>query len=135
MTADHSLPAKHWHGRIIDARLQLLDHQILDSRGDAVGTVDDIELDGVPRHVDIAPGTKAPTVASLVSGHLVVTRVFGGRPPKSRMQYITLTLVRHIGTVVELRPTDREFDSLWAEHWLRRQIISRIPGGQHRAGK
>ena len=48
----NGLPAKEVRGRVLDARVHLLDRQILNADGDPVGTVDDVEFDGaeyVPR--------------------------------------------------------------------------------------
>jgi hypothetical protein len=119
------------HRRIIDARLQLLDRQILDDDGNPIGTVDDIELDDLALDHDIAAGTAAPQVTALVSGHGLSTRILGGRPPDSRLQFIPWNLVGRIGVVISLRPTDHQFDTLWVERWLRRHVIGRIPGGRH----
>lgn len=130
-----SLPSKAWPGRVVDVRLQLLDHQILSDEYAPLGTVDDVELDGVPFDVDIAAGTAAPAVVSLVTGRALVTRIFGGRPPESRLERIAVALVRRIGTAIYLRPMDQPLDSMWTEQWLRSRLIGRIPGGQHHAGK
>ena len=40
-------PVKPHRGHLLDARLHLLDRQLLDAEGDPVGIVDDLELDGV----------------------------------------------------------------------------------------
>lgn len=129
------LPANRWAGRLLDARLYLLDHQIVNDDGEPVGTVDDLELSSVPVHTDIAPDTPAPTVTALVTGAVLLTRIFGGHPPRSRMQFIPFDLVHRIGTAIELRANNRKFESQWFEHWLRDRIVERIPGGKHRAGK
>jgi hypothetical protein len=115
----------------MDARLQLLDRQLHDHDGVPIGVVDDIELDGVPVAADIDEGTPAPMVAALVTGHVWATRIFGGRPPSSRLQFIAWDLVDRLGVVITLHRNDVQFDSLWVEHWLRRHVIGRIPGGRH----
>lgn len=120
-------------GRALDARLHLLDRQLLDADGDPVGIVDDLELTGVQPDQAIAPGAPAPSVTALLSGEVVATRIFGGAPPASHLQYIPWSLVSSVGVTVRLAPTDIPSDVHWVERWLRDHIIARIPGGRHAA--
>ena len=76
-----NLPVKRHRGRLLDARLHLLDRQLLDDDDDPVGIVDDLELTDFELDKDIPKGTEAPQVTSLLSGHVVATRIFGGQPP------------------------------------------------------
>jgi hypothetical protein len=130
---DDGLEQKLWNGFVLDARLQLLDRQLHDHDGNPIGVVDDLDLDldGVVADQDIPDGAPAPTVASLVTGHVLATRFFGGRPPTSQLQFIRWDLVKTLGVVITLRRNDSQFDSLWVERWLRRHVIGRIPGGRH----
>ena len=131
--SSNTLPdAPRQRGRLLDARLHLLDRQMLDDRGVPVGIVDDLEL-SADAFGDIATGARSPRVTGLVSGHVVATRILGGQPPPSRLQTIPWRLVAAIGTVVRLRQTDMSFDALWVEHWLRDHVVARIPGGRHAA--
>jgi hypothetical protein len=127
------LPVKKHRGHLIDARLHLLDRQLLDDDGDPVGIVDDLELSGVEADEDIPAGREAPQVTALLSGNVVATRVFGGTPPRSRRQAIPWRLVASVGVVVKLKPTDMAIDANWMERWLRDRIIKHIPGGRHAA--
>jgi hypothetical protein len=127
------LPAKDHRGRLLDARLHLLDRQLLDDNDDPVGIVDDVELTDFELDKDISASTRAPRVTGLVSGQVVGTRIFGGEPPRSRLQEIPWNLVASVGTVVKLKPTDMVFDVDWIERWLRDRIIKHIPGGKHAA--
>jgi hypothetical protein len=120
-------------GRLLDARLHLLDRQLLDDSGEPVGIVDDLELAGITVGADVTPGSDAPTVDGILTGQVLATRMFGGRPPRGRLQPLPWRLVAKIGTVVQLRATERPFDGLWLEHWLRDHVIGRIPGGRHAA--
>ena len=120
-------------GRLLDARLHLLDRQLIDDAGEPVGIVDDLDLDGVAVGGDIAPGTPAPRVSGILTGQVLATRIFGGQPPRARMQPPPWRLVAKLGTVVQLSPTDQPIDGLWLEHWLRDHLIGRIPGGRHAA--
>jgi hypothetical protein len=118
---------------IIDARLHLLDRQLLDDDDNPVGIVDDLELDGIELDTDLDPSAPAPQVTALLSGHVLATRIFGGAPPRSRFQEIPWELVASAGVTVKLKPTDMSFDVQWAERWLRDHIITHSPGGRHAA--
>jgi hypothetical protein len=119
--------------RLLDARLHLLDRQLLDESGEPVGIVDDLDLDGVEAGVDITRGTPAPRVSGVLTGQVLATRIFGGQPPRSKLQPLPWELVAKVGTVVQLRLTDQSVDGLWLEHWLRDHVIGRIPGGRRAA--
>ena len=127
------LPVKRHQGRLVDARLHLLDRQLLDAQGDPVGIVDDLELSGVEFGQDVVEGAQAPQVAALLSGRVVATRIFGGAPPRSLLQEIPWKLVAAVGVVVKLKQTDVTFDVNWVERWLRDHIMRHIPGGRHAA--
>ena len=127
------LPNKPHRGRLLDARLHLLDRQLLDDTDDPVGIVDDLELTDFELDEDIAPGTEAPEVTGLLSGQVLATRILGGEPPRSRLQEIPWNLVASVDAVVKLKPTDMKFDVSWVERWLRDRIIKHIPGGRHAA--
>jgi hypothetical protein len=101
------LPAKRHRGRLVDARLHLLDRQLLNEHDDPVGIVDDLELSGVELDRDVADGSPAPQMTALLSGRVVATRILGGAPPRSLMQQIPWKLVdavgHRVGTVVDVR--------------------------------
>ena len=69
---------KKFRGRLLDARLHLLDRQILDADGDPVGTVDDVEFDSFESGAEIAPGTPAPRASALAE------RSCAGHPHRRR---------------------------------------------------
>ncbi|GFG51755.1 hypothetical protein CQY20_10820 [Mycolicibacterium agri] len=127
------LPIKRYRGHLVDARLHLLDRQLLDHRGDPVGIVDDLELDGVHPGRNIDADAPAPRVTALLSGKVVATRILGGCPPRSRLHEIRWQLVASVGVVVKLKRTDEVIDTNWVEQWLRDHIIRRIPGAKHAA--
>jgi hypothetical protein len=127
------LPAKPHRGRLVDARLHLLDRQLLNEHDDPVGIVDDLELSGVELDRDVADGSQAPQVIALLSGRVVATRILGGATPRSLMQQIPWKWVDAVGVVVRLKQTDESFDVDWVERWLRDRIIRHIPGGRHAA--
>jgi hypothetical protein len=120
-------------GLVLDARLHLLDRQILDADGTPVCTVDDLEVHGLDGS-DLPDGTQPAVVTSLLSGAVLATRIFGGRPPPSRWHRIRWTHVRDVGTTVTLGTRGDELDVTWQERWIRDHVIRRIPGGSNDPG-
>ena len=113
----------------------LLDRQILDSTGQPVGKVDDLEL----TH---EPGTGRLVVTALLSGQRVLGHRIGGRigtwiasvahrlqpatdPPPLR---IDITVVDQIGSAVTLRIRRELLATPTLEHWLTHHLVERIPG-------
>lgn len=111
-------------GRLIDARLHLLDRQVLDVDGTPVTVVDDVEL------TDPGEGG-APRVVALLSGSVLNTRLLGGHQPASRWYRIPWSAVRRLGVTLDLSVRGEELDVTWTERWLRDHLIARIPGGRH----
>ena len=68
MSRRDDLPVKPHRGHLLDARLHLLDRQLLDAEGDPAGIVDDVELDGVEPDRDIDANAPTPQVTALLSG-------------------------------------------------------------------
>ena len=68
---------------------------------------------------------------ALLTGPVLGTRIFGGRPPSSRLIRIPWKDVAGVGVVVTLGVRGEELDAGWVERWIRDMIISRIPGGRH----
>ena len=118
-------------GRILDGQLHLLDRQVLDVEGVPVMTVDDVEIDGIEFDTPIDPDAPAPVIRSLLTGPVLATRIFGGRPPESHWQRIDWRHVTDVGIVVSLGIPAVELDVSWTERWVRDHIIRRIPGGRH----
>lgn len=130
--ASHDLPDLPHRGRLLDARLHLLDRQMVDASGDPAGTVDDLALDGVEtdRH---AAGTPPPRVTGLMTGQVLLARILGGQPPPERMQSVPWNRVADVGIVVTLTDDDVVSIPHWREHWLRDHVIAHIPGGRRAA--
>jgi hypothetical protein len=117
-------------GRVLDARLHLLDRQVHDIDGEPVTAVDDLEL------ADLQAGEplderRPPTITALISGPILTTRLFGGRTPPSRLHRIAWSQVAEVDTVLKLRVKGRILEVTWFERWLSRNVIGRIPGGRH----
>jgi hypothetical protein len=113
--------------QLIDARLHLLDRQLVDADGEPVGIVDDLELQ------DGQGGDSPPTVTAILTGQVLFTRIFGGRQPRDRLEEMPWDFVDRIDTSVHLRSGADTRGELWVEHWLRDRVIGRIPGGKHAA--
>lgn len=118
-------------GQVIDAALHLLDRQVLDRDGVPITTVDDIEITDVPLGEPIDQRVPAPVITNILTGPVLATRIFGGRPPASRWTRIAWRLVAEIGIVVRLGSEGTGLDATWTERWVRDHIIGRIPGGRH----
>jgi hypothetical protein len=117
--------------RYLDAHLHLLDRQVLDVHGVPIAVVDDLELSEIPAGQEIPPDTPAPVITALLSGPTLATRIFGGRPPESRMMRTPWVAIREIGVVIKLSVGRDTQDLFWTERWVRDHIIGRIPGGRH----
>ncbi|MDR6989572.1 hypothetical protein J2Y66_004089 [Paenarthrobacter nitroguajacolicus] len=124
-------PAPRPAGLVLDAQLHLLDRQMLDVDGVPVTTVDDVELSGPEPGEAIPEGTEAPHITALLTGPVLATRIFGGRPPSSRLIRIPWSSVAGVDTVVTLGVRSDSLDASWVERWLRNHVIARIPGGRH----
>jgi hypothetical protein len=114
---------------LIDAELHLLDRQILDVDEVPVVVVSEVELTDVPWDMPIPRGTAAPTITALLSGPVLATRIFGGKPPRSRLHTIDWAHVTKIGIVISIAVKGSTLDVTWAERWISEHIIRRIPGG------
>jgi hypothetical protein len=119
------------NGRQLDAQLHLLDRQVIDVHGVPITTVDDLELSDVPFGTEIPPGTPPPVVTALLSGPVLATRIFGGRPPSSRRCRTPWEAVFDVGVTITLAVGGETLDVTWTESWVRDHIIGRIPGGRH----
>ncbi len=119
----------------MDAGLQLLDRQVVDSTGISLGKIDDLLFtDGD----DQGP----PVLAAVLIGQQAFAARLGGRPGRwwtgmaERLSgrrgpiEIPLAAIDDIGTVVRLASPAQAFPSLTApERWLRHRLVSRLPGG------
>lgn len=118
-------------GRLLDAQLHLLDRQVIDVHGAPITAVDDIELSDVELDELLPLDTPAPVVTALLSGPVLGTRMFGGRPPTSRLHRTPWSAIFEIGVTIRLAVGGETLDVTWAERWVRDRIIGRIPGGRH----
>ena len=124
------LPKHESAGQVLDVNLHILDRQVLDRDDVPIGHVDDIEVEGIERGRDLDPGSP-PVIANLVLNSGLWPRMFGGRPPGSRLHRVPWSAVSAIGTAIELGEPGSSFDVTWPERWVRDHVIARIPGGRH----
>jgi hypothetical protein len=124
-------PAPLVGGQVLDAQLHLLDRQVIDVDGVPVTTVDDLELQGVDADVPVSLGASAPVVSALLTGPVLGTRIFGGRPPSGRLIRLPWTDIASIDVTVRLGVRGEALAATWVERWIRDKIIARIPGGKH----
>jgi hypothetical protein len=117
--------------RYLDAQLHLLDRQVLDVHGVPIAVVDDLELSEIPAGQEIPPDTPPPVISALLSGPALATRIFGGRPPESRMLRTPWVAIREVGVVIKLSVGRDTQDLFWTERWVRDHVIGHIPGGRH----
>ena len=120
-------PPRPEGGRLIDARLSLLDRQVLDASGQPVGVVDDLEVSERPEPT----GDGRVRVLNLVHGPIVLERIVGGRRPKAHFERVPWSTVAKLGSAIELAVDADEVPVGWLEDWLARNVIARIPGGRH----
>jgi hypothetical protein len=118
-------------GRWLDGRLHLLDRQVIDVHGVPITTLDDVELSDVPFGTEISTDAPPPVITGLLSGPVLSTRIFGGRPPGSRLYRIPWEAVFDVGVAITLAVGGETLDVTWTERWVRDHIIGRIPGGRH----
>jgi len=130
VTESDALPRLPIEGRVLDARLHLLDRLLVDVDGRPVTTVDDLELDGIETGRKIPAGAAPPQVQAILSGNALPTRIFGGTPPDSRLDRIDWADVDRIDVAVHLTVHGDDLDHLWIERWVRDRVVGRIPGGR-----
>ena len=122
------LPVPPVAGRTLDAQLHLLDRQVLDVDGVPVTTADDLEISAPDPDQPIPEGTPAPVLTALLTGPVLGTRIFGGRPPSSRLIRIPWAAVADVGVVIRLGVRGESLDADWVERWIRDKIIAPHPG-------
>ena len=124
------LPKHESPGRVLDLNLHLLDRQVLDNDDVPIGHVDNLEVDGIERGVELDPDSP-PVVTNLVLNSGIMLRMFGGRPPETRLHRVPWSAVARVGTAIELGEPGSAFDVTWVERWVRDHVIAHIPGGRH----
>jgi sporulation protein YlmC with PRC-barrel domain len=120
-------------GRRRDLALHLLDRQIVDTDGMAVGNVDDVELNDDGEVVALLTGPQA--LASRLGGVLglwlqVLSHGMSRRSTAEPCR-IPIELVTDIGTAITVARSRQELHANLNEDRFRDYVISRIPGAFH----
>jgi len=118
-------------GALVDARLHLLSRQVLDDDDVPVTTADDLELATADGRDLPLTGDDEVVVTAILTGPSLLTRVFGGRAPRSHDSAVPWRDVAALTTVVNLAVTWESLDVTWPERWVRNRVVGRIPGGRH----
>ncbi len=113
----------------LDAKLHIVDRQILDRDGDPVAVVDELEISDIPYGQPLDPDADPPVITNILTGPVLATRIFGGRPPSSRWHRIGWDHVTDVDVTVDLDLPRHEMAAAWVERWMQRHVISKIPGG------
>jgi sporulation protein YlmC with PRC-barrel domain len=127
-------------GRVLWAGLQLLDHQLVDRHGRLAGKVDDLEVDDLD-------GTGRLYVTAILSGPGVLSQRLGRTriggwirdahrvltPGEGDPARIPFDKVSEISSSVVLTVDADDLGSSAGEDWVRRHVISHIPGNRHAA--
>jgi hypothetical protein len=125
-------------GRTIDARLRLLDRQLVDNQGELAGKVDDLELSAGegsgPLYVTAilaGPGALAGRLGGRLGGWLagLSERLRGG--DQDRPARIGFGVVKEIGSAVELSVAKQELETDAVEAWAGEHLIAKLPGAEH----
>jgi sporulation protein YlmC with PRC-barrel domain len=121
-------------GREVDACLELLDRQIIDSQGRLAGKVDDLELteldDGsfVVSAILTGPGALGPRLGGRLGA--AVANAFERLHPDTHPEpaRISFGVVKDLGTHISLTIDTDAIALNRTEHWVRDRLIARIPG-------
>jgi sporulation protein YlmC with PRC-barrel domain len=122
-------------GRSLDAALNLLDRQLVDSDGRLAGTVDDLEL-------TFPAGGGPPLVTAILAGPGALSRRIGGRlgawlegvanrlreGDETRPARVPFGVVKEIGSSIDLHVAKAELETERLEAWTRDHLIGKIPG-------
>jgi len=109
-------------GQVLDANLHLFDRSILDVDDVPTSTVDDVEVD--------LETDGAPVITNLVLGSSIFARFHHAHPPLHSRLMVSWSQIASIETAIRLNVPRSELDVTWFEDWLRKHVMSRIPGGR-----
>jgi hypothetical protein len=122
-------------GRVFDAGLELLDRQILDKDQLFAGKVDDLELvfppDGGPPFVTailVGPGALSRRLSGRVGSWIESLHVRLHPREQPGPARISFGVVKEIGNHIDVSVAKRDLDINLFEEWVRKTIISKIPG-------
>jgi len=121
-------------GRVLDLALHLLDRQVVDTDGNQVGNVDDVEIgdSGYVEALLVGPQALAGRLGGRLGEWLALwTRVLQGGTEPTR---IPVDLLTDLGSHITVARSRSELGAHRNEDRARAHLIGRIPGGR-REGK
>ncbi|MCW2599284.1 MAG: hypothetical protein JWM02_1113 [Frankiales bacterium] len=120
-------------GRRRDLALHLLDRQIIDTDGDAVGNVDDVEIseEGYVTALLVGPQALAPRLGGLLGQWLAFLSEGISRSSTAEPTRIGIDLVTDYGSAITVARSRAELGAHRNEDRARDYFIGRIPGADH----
>jgi sporulation protein YlmC with PRC-barrel domain len=120
-------------GRVRDLALHLLDRQVVDTDGEAVGKVDDLEIsdDGYVVAILTGPQALAGRLGGLLGDWLVFWSHGISRRSTADPTRIPMDLVTDYGTQITVARSRAELQANLNEDRAREYVIGRIPGARH----
>ena len=120
-------------GQRRDLALHLLDRQIVDTTGDAVGNVDDVEIsdDGYVTALLVGPQALAPRLGGRLGELLMFLSEGISRRSTDQPTRIGVELVTDYGTAITVSRSRQELGAHRNEDRLREYFVGRLPGADH----
>lgn len=117
----------------IDISLDLLDRLVIDDEGVVLGRVDDLEVESSDAALAVTALLIGPGVWGQRFGHRLGRWIEGwARVVGTHTVRIPIGHVERLEPSVVLRTSASAYPgALRSERWLRRYLISRVPGGRH----
>ena len=120
-------------GQRRDLALHLLDRQIVDTDGNAVGNVDDVEIDdsGIVTALLTGPQALAPRLGGRLGEWLLILSAGISRRSTEQPTRIGVDLVTDYGTSITVARSREELGAHLNEDRMRDYFIGRLPGANH----
>jgi sporulation protein YlmC with PRC-barrel domain len=120
-------------GRRRDLALHLLDRQVVDTEGAAVGKVDDVEFDddGCVSALLIGPQALARRLGGLLGEWLAFLSEGISRSSTAEPGRVPVELVTDYGTAITVARSREELGIHRNEDRARHYLIGRLPGADH----
>lgn len=124
---------KHAAGAVRDLTLHLLDRQVVDPEGKAVGKVDDLEISeqGYVTALLTGPQALAPRFGGLLGEWILFWSQGMSRRSTGEPSRIPMDLVTDYGTKITVARSREELRVNLNEERARDYLIGRIPGAHH----
>ncbi|HUR51541.1 MAG TPA: PRC-barrel domain-containing protein [Mycobacteriales bacterium] len=123
-------------GRRRDLSLHLLDRQVVDTNGDAVGKVDDVEIseEGLVVALLTGPQALAGRLGGLLGSWLLFLSEGISRSSTAEPGRVGVELVTDYGTSITVARTREELGVHGNEDRAREYLIGRLPGADRARG-